>query len=496
MLIVDSLLNEDKSSNVNKTIALSLASFLNTCMNVILLMLIARCLEKQEVSVYMQSMMVYNTLFPFLQLGITNGLYYVLVNDEKHAHKLIMNGIAITFISTGSVSLFFMLGGNCVLADYLHNDQIINALLWIVPYMIVGAAESVIIVGYIYYNRIRFVAYYNVIKSIICVCVLILTTQVTGKGEWLIASRAIMSCVCGFTIIFALYKYVIKSFNISVDRKSIYIILKVSLPLGIASMAGNMSGKLDQWIISTMLSPEIYAIYQMGAYELPVISMITGAISTVVIVEINKAVKNGEVDKAIWLFSRIAEKTSLILMPCMVFFLCASRDLICFLFTERYVDSVPVFCVYLLYIPIRCVIYGPMFIALGKSKNVMYREFISLVLNLFLSVIMVRCLGMIGAALATIVTSYCFGVVYNIYSLSKWTFTPWWKILPFKRMIEFIVISLPGGMITLLLSNEMNNDLYLVNVIVECVVFTVITMYLYKVLLHITPLMIIKAVRK
>lgn len=496
MGILKCLHNPDTASNARKTIALSMATLLNTCMNIVLQMLLARCLDKQNVAIYMQSLLVFNTALPFLQLGITNGLYYVLVHDDEHACEIMTEGILLTVVSSLVITVFLLFGGNYVLAGVLNNEAAAPALMWLIPYMLFCVPESVAMVGLVYYNRFRFIAIYNAVKSLICVIGLILVTQLLKNGEDVFAARAIISSFFGLCTLILIYKCVIPRTKFCINKSNIVKILSVSLPLSFASMAGTLSGHLDQWIVSGMLSPDIYTVYQMGAYEIPVISIITGAISTVMIVDINKAVKDNDVKKAVEIFRNIASKTSMFLMPCMVFFFFASNDFICFLFTEKYVDSVPIFCVYLLYIPIRCVIYGPMFIALGKSKNILYRECVSLVLNGIMSIIMIKWLGMIGAAVSTILVTYVFSVTYNIYSLSKWTYTPWYKILPFNEIGKYIILSVPGGILSWVLLFEIDSTLYIGNIILKFVVFCIITLLLYNYVANISPKKLVGLIRR
>lgn len=106
---------------------------------------------------------------------------------------------------------------------------------------------------------------------------------------------------------------------------SMKALLAVSVPLGVSSMVGTISTNLDKLIISSMLTPAIYAVYTQGARELPRIGTITGAINTVMIVDLTKAAKDRDYETAVALFHKTAERTSMLLMPIMVF--CFAVDL-------------------------------------------------------------------------------------------------------------------------------------------------------------------------
>ena len=481
------LLKPDEASNSEKSVVLAFAYATNTCMNVILQMLIARVLDKAEVAVCMQPILVFNTIMPILQLGVANGLLFILVRNEYKVYQLMTDGLIITVISSMVAGILILCGGDEYLAVFFHNPELSSAMILMIPYMIICVPESVALVGFVYFNRLKFLAYYNAIKSLFVVLLMIVIALYIKTGFAIWVTKVICSCAFGILTVFILYSCLLERGKVRLDRKDLESILKVSLPLGIAGMAGIVSSNLDQWIIGTMFSPQEYAVFVMGAYELPIIGIITGAISTVIVVDINRAVKEGRHKDAVDLFYRIATKTSAVLMPCMVFFFFASEDLICCLFSDNYLDAVPIFCVYLLYIPIRCVVYGPMFIAYGKGNYIMFREIASLIINGIISIYLVNIIGMIGAAISTILVVYCFNVIFNIMSISKWARCVWSDLLPFKEYLNYILISLPGGIVSWIV---VKNTLIVPGVetlIIKFLVFSIMTILLYYYILGLSP---------
>lgn len=473
------LRHPDSSSKTKKTVALSLASFTSTCLNVILQMLIVRCFDKQEVAVYMQSILIYNTLLPFLQLGVNNGLYYCLTQREHESQEVMIEGMFLVGLTGLLVSFFILLGGNLLLADFMKNEALNVTSFWLIPYILICVPESLTFVGFVYFNRIRFVAYYNAFKTFICLLILVVGTQLTGSGIVLFVMRVISGCFFGLCSIYLLYKFVMPQNGVKICLLGVKEIVAVSLPLSIATMAGTLSANLDLWIISGMLTPEEFSIFRMGSYELPIVGIVTGAVSTVVTVDMNKAGKRGDIAGALAIFKKVAKKTSMFIMPCMIFFLFASKEFICWLFTEEYVEAIPVFILYLLYLPIRCVLYGPLFVALGKSQVVMLRELISLILNAMLSVLAVRYMGMIGAALSTLVVTYLYSVPCNLYLLAKWSGVPWYNILPFGHIGKCILLSVPGACLGWGMLYHSTVYSHLLRLIIMSMVFIVVTILLY-----------------
>lgn len=472
----------DTSSKTKKTIALSFGNLTNTCLNAFLQMLLVRFLSQEELAIYLQSVVVYTTLFPFLQAGVDSGMYYLLVRSRGNDKGIITEGVFVTFLISCVVSCVLLFYGNEVIAKWFNNPQIIVSLYYLLPYLCVTVPESIVQVCFVFYNRINFMAYYNIAKTFIVACVLVFTAINTVHGYVLFAVRSIASSAFGLLTVFLVYRFILIDKSYKIHKKGFYNILSFSVPLSLSVIAGVLSTNLDKWLVSSMLTPREFAIYQMGAYELPFIGMITGAISMVMVVDINKAAEKHNFDNVIRIFREIAEKTSFILLPIMCFFLCASQNFILFMFTDKYIESVYIFCIYLLYIPIRCVIYAPVFVALGKAKFMVYREVASLLLNLCVSVYAIQLYGAIGAALATIIVTYIFSVPCNLYYLSKWSGIKAYRVLPFLHMIKCLIISIPGGCMSKICDNIVFVDQsYFVRFFCMFVIYVSITLSLYSV---------------
>ena len=316
----------------------------------------------------------------------------------------------------------------------------------LIPYVLLATPASIMSCVLVYENRLRFNAVFSALQTFFTMAV-VLAVMVWQRSGWsMVAARSVMGSLFAVLTIYFAYSILPKEKTENhIQWKSIKALLGISIPLGLASMVGTVDKTLDQWIVSSMLTPEIYAVYVQGARELPLIGTITSAISTVLIVDLTKAVKDKKYPIAVSLFRTVSEKSSMLLMPIMVFFMAAARPFISFLYTDDFLGAVPIFQIYLLYLPIRVVQYSPFLIALGKSRFVLWKTVGGLVVNAALSVIFVLLFDAQGAALATILSLYIFNVPLNLYVISKETKISWKQLLPFKQMFQCILLSLPGA---------------------------------------------------
>jgi O-antigen/teichoic acid export membrane protein len=226
--------------------------------------------------------------------------------------------------------------------------------------------------------------------------------------------------------------------------------LKYAVPLGLASIIGTVSKLLDKMIVSSMCSPEQFAVYVNGAIEIPLIGVLTGSVMAILIpdlVKMYKAAQYGEL-KVLW--HRAMVKCSLLILPIMVFLLAMAPEVIRLLFSDRYMESVHPFRVYLLALPVRITHFGAIFMAARRNKLIVYRAMTGLILNLFLSIVLIQVFGSIGAAVSTVLIVYLWTVPYNLFFISRILTVNFRSIIPVSILTKVLIVSIGSGAVFLL----------------------------------------------
>ena len=223
--------------------------------------------------------------------------------------------------------------------------------------------------------------------------------------------------------------------------------LKFSIPLGLASVFGTLAIQLASVIVSFLTTPKDFAIYANGAKEVPFIGLITESISVVIMADMSKSIKEGNLEKALDLFRKAALVSASFLLPIMTFLFLYAENFIEILYSNKYDESVVPFRIYLLIIPIRIAYYGSAFIALGRTKAILIRSIFDLILTGVFCYIFVSWLGAYGAAIGLILTLFLWSVPFNLNSLSKSFKCKPMQILPFKKLGEIFLYSVIAGIL-------------------------------------------------
>lgn len=406
-------------------------------------MIFARALTVSDYGTYLQTFLAYDFAAPLLTLGLQSALFYFLPGAKERQKGLVLDNMLLLFFAGAIFSLFLVFGGTELLAKRFNNHDLSKTLKWMIFYplytfpVVLGA---VLVIK----DKVNLNAVYNVITGIILAAALIIAAIVTKSYELPILVRIIIPFLFFPVVIHLSFKYVPGEW-VKPSFKSMWQIIKFAVPLGLASVLGTLTLQLANIIISFLCSPEDFAVYSNGAKELPVVGIITGSIAVVIMTDMSQKIKEGDNKAALELFRKASAISACFMLPIMCFLMFYAESFIDVLYTSKYSGSVLPFRIYLLILPMRIVYYGSAFIALGRSKAVLYRSAIELVITAILCFSLVKWLGAFSAALALVLTSYLWSIPYNLHTLGKEFSCKSTYVLPLGKIGKIFVVSLISG---------------------------------------------------
>ena len=307
-----------------------------------------------------------------------------------------------------------------MLAKLFNNTDLNHSMKWLMIYPFFQIPITLLLSVFIYEGKTKFVGVYSSVYGLVfSLCAILLLIFYMDYMD-IVILRCLFPVLGNVLLIY----YTFKLFHGRTPAKIPFLessinILKISIPFGLASMIGAGSLQLDKVLLSSLGTTEEFAIYINGAMEIPLIGILTGSISEVLIGEMSINIKEKNYDKALSLFRRSANKTALILFPVMIFFIFNAKDFMILIYTEKYALSALPFTILLFLLPIRIVVFGSVLIAMGKSKLILHRSVIEIILNLIISIIAYRIFGYLSIAIATVLVTYLWSVPYNMIEISK-----------------------------------------------------------------------------
>jgi len=178
--------------------------------------------------------------------------------------------------------------------------------------------------------------------------------------------------------------------------------LSYGLPLGAAGAIGTLERHVDHLVVSSLTSPAAYAAYSLGAFVLPFMVLMANSVSTALIPAWARAFQQDRKEEAIELFRRSVRRIALIALPAMGLLYLLAPDLITFLFSDRYADSVPVFRVFLLMLAAHTFSPSGILKGMGHTRVIFVGQSIAFLAGVGLVVFGIHVAGLPGAALGKV----------------------------------------------------------------------------------------------
>ncbi|MGH2607740.1 MAG: lipopolysaccharide biosynthesis protein [Tepidiformaceae bacterium] len=219
-------------------------------------------------------------------------------------------------------------------------------------------------------------------------------------------------------------------------------VLAFAIPMGFSAMATQYNRFLDGVMVSFLFTPAEYAVYARGAFELPLIDLVPYTLANVVLPRLVETWKSGDRAGFLALWSRLIRVSALCLVPAFAFCLMFADEIIVTLFSQEYRQSVPVFLVYLLSLPLRLTSFAIFLQAIGDSRAILNATLWSLGCSLLFSPAVCLVIGPVGAAVVY-VASQCLWTLCLLQAIRRRTglragdLLPW----PFLARVTTLVVA-------------------------------------------------------
>jgi O-antigen/teichoic acid export membrane protein len=220
-----------------------------------------------------------------------------------------------------------------------------------------------------------------------------------------------------------------------------------SVPLGMSSLVNKMNKYVDKFVVSILLPAGVFAEYQIGAQEVPIIRVIPFAVGSVLISRYVSLELESKKEELLDLWYRGIEKVSLMVLPLTILSIIIAPDLISLIAESEgtsYEAAVVPFQIYNMIVLLRVTHYGSILQAFGDTKGVMYLSINLVIANIILSVPFTMLWGITGTALSTLIAN-----LYNWYIMLRriggHMELPPHKVLPFPFYLRVLVLSVIVG---------------------------------------------------
>lgn len=451
--------NKKKSGLGTDALLLTASKVLTIGISLVVSMMLARFRTLEEYGTYSQMLLVINLFSSIFMLGLPNSINYFLGGAENREQQ--QKFLSVYY--TASTALTILLGASLVcgiplIEGYFQNPGIRTFAFFLAIYpwanLISNSISNVLVV----YRRTRLLMVYYLVQSLLLLGI-VLGVQILG-----LSFRDYMICLTTLFALLALSVYCISArmcggIRIVVDWKWMAQILKFSLPLGLASIVGTLDAEIDKLLIGKLMSTAEMAIYSNAAKELP-IAIVASSFTAVLMPRLVKKLKQGKYEESMGLWADASELSLIVmgLVICGIF--TYAEDVVELLYSAKYLPGVPVFRVYTLILVLRITYFGMILNSLGRTRDIFYCSIGSLVLNAVLNPLLYLCMGVIGPAVATLLSTLIVNTI-QLGLTSKYTAVPFRRVFPWYRLFRVLCINAAFGMVFFLIKRILPGEVWI-----------------------------------
>lgn len=326
---------------LNRSLTIFVSKLLGYGIRLFLPFFLVRLMTVAEFGAYRQFFLIEVYIAILFQLGVNQALYYFVPRDERNAGAYFVNSLVLNIlIYSAAFTLIGLvrqpLGAwlNMAILDEAFGYLVAYTLIW----MLIVSCDCYLTSR----QKVKASAFFEVAGQL---GTSILT--VAAAFHWGDLHRIFLAMTIGRAIqLLALLCYIhfrLHGFRAERYFRDIKVQIRYGVVLGLAGTALSFQEKLHQLFISRYYGTESFAIYSVGCTDIPVMRILSQAVAVVALGQFALMEKEGDWQGIRSQWTRILTSMYAAAIPTVILLIAVSEPLIRIMFTESYIDAVPVF---------------------------------------------------------------------------------------------------------------------------------------------------------
>lgn len=415
---------------------LTIVRLLSTLLTLVCIKIVSVHFSLEEYGTYSEALLIVTTFTSITILGMTDAVNFFYNNTPSEHAERNRNFISTIFflqLIIGTLGGLFILLSENILTIYFENPALSSAYVWIAFQPLMANLLPMIQVLYISIGKVKVILIRNLIICFIRFAIFLYATYATGSIITILALTFICDFLQVLYFIFDLHTHGIKLFNLDLfDNRLIRPILSYSIPMAVFIVLNALLRDIDKWIIGYFGTTDELGIYANCSRVLPY-DMLMTSFSTILIPVITSNIQNNKP----WVTSIFSAYLNLGILSTMILvgssIICA-KDLLLTLYDYKFVSGLGVFIIYLLVDLLRFANISLIYSSTGQAAKLLSIAIQSLILNIIAGIGLYCTIGILGPAIATLMTMLYANMLYlrgagKILDTSLFSRFNWHKII-------------------------------------------------------------------
>ncbi|MWV40049.1 flippase [Natrialba sp. INN-245] len=300
----------------------------------------------------------------------------------------------------------------------------------------------------------------SVTKAVVAIGLVVASFGAMGAlAGWVLG--AFLASLIGIIVVYSRY-YRSLDFSAPVESGLRRRIAEYAVPVAASEAAGNLSSRIDTVLVGFFLNPVAVSYYVVAEQVVSMVQSPSNALGFTLAPTFGSEKSAGNAEKAARIYEEAFQHMALLYLPAAAGIILVSEPLVELVFGTDYLGAVPVLQVLGLYAFVKAniLVSAKALDFLGRARSRAIVKGVTSVLNVLLNIALIPTVGVVGAAIATVITSsmYAIANIYIIYDeLHLRIVHLIWRTLQIigitllMSLVVFVLLDQITGWITLLL---------------------------------------------
>jgi O-antigen/teichoic acid export membrane protein len=391
----------ESGSLVSQTAWLTGAKIIALALSFMLPLALVRLLSQTEFGLYKQAFQILTTTLSLLGLQVAASVYFFMPREPDKKPQIALN-VMIFYLLVGTIpAVGFMLFPDWVTLLF-RSDELVRVTpllgLAIMLWLASSGLEGVMLAE----QEVRHLALIVVLIQMTKNLLLIGAALLFGSLEAVVLAAVIQGLLqCALTIGYLRFHF--GRFWWPFDLKLFRAQVVNSLPYGCGSLVLVAQYDLHNYFVSHYFSPAEFAIYSVGCFQLPLLTVLVDSVDFLLGPEIARLAHREACRDIILVWLRSIRLLALFFVPTGLLLLVLRHEFIVALFTRNYLAAVPVFTINLLNLLLWMNLTGPILRAFPEFRYYRLKLYLILLVVMWFGLSFgIRWFGISGAVAAIV----------------------------------------------------------------------------------------------
>lgn len=438
--------------------------------------ILVRIFSQTDYGLYQQALLIFFTLMPMIPFGMNQSLYY-FYSREKNKRGLLWQNFLFLF-TFGLIALIIIITFRSELATVLNNPELTNLLILSAAHLFFMLCSSFLEVIMIVEGNSKLASIITTTSTLIRTGLILGFALITKDVSFILLGLLIFSIV-RFTWILM---YLMRKYNPSGRVISLRLLKQqwvYSWPFGVSLFLGYARQFADKYIVSFFFTPAMFAVYAVGANNIPLLGTMFTSVNKVTLPIVSKLQKEDKKEDIIIIWHKSVRKLALVAIPVFVYTLIVAKEIIFTLFTDKYASAVPIFMVYIFLFPRDVFMHGLITRAYAATKYILKAGIFVFIFTMVMLFLMTKYFGIVGAAIANVSGLYMmtFLQVMKGKSLLRLSFR---RLLPWKSILKATFLSVVAAVPVIIIKTSISMHPIIILILSAPVFFMAYLYMLFK----------------